>query len=432
MSPKTKKDIDFTPNNIQRIPVLGIVDVTDYIPILNHEIFDRLRKKNQLGYLFNVYPGAVHSRYEHSLGVFEITRRMADQLRLDEYDKRAVMAFALLHDVGHDPFSHNVEPLFSTDHDERGLELMLKFEDALVNCGVDADKVFEIARKENPLHNLVKSGVITADQLDYLARDAYHIGRKDCPDIDNLINFLVFDGEDLMSEEKNINEVMRTQLLYYDMHQVCYYIKQYAINKRMLQRAVQENMDAGLLNEDEIHKMVDFQLEERLENSDLESVRELFKRLKNRPMTYKSSVVFKLNEFCCEERIANKPVSVYGINEQERDKFLLNYKDPEKLTKLEDELCLALGYDKRTFLITSIFDGKLRYPKDTMLYSRDGSKRSLLKSRPAFRDFLIEKENSTFYIRVIVKPEQRKELYAKREKIKDFIKEKISSENYLF
>ena len=82
--------------------------------LLNSKEFQRLRRIHQLGGVFQVYHNAEHTRFSHSLGVYEIVRRMVYEIkdikdRLNEYEKATVMIAGLLHDVGHLPFSHPTE-----------------------------------------------------------------------------------------------------------------------------------------------------------------------------------------------------------------------------------------------------------------------------------------------------------------------------------
>ena len=235
----SRKEEDYTPECMHRIPIQGIVDLTEFKPIIDHDAFQRLLEKKQTGLLYKVYSGAQHSRFEHSLGVFQITKKIAEHLRLNDEDKKAVMAYALLHDIGHIPFSHNIEPLLSKDHDTNGAKVILDFKDALEKCDIDPDLVFSMAKKKkpHPLSQLVKHKVIGADRLDYLSRDPYHIGRDERPEIDNIIKFLVYDNSNLMVEEKNADEVAAVQELYFRLYNFFYHIKQYLINNRILQRA---------------------------------------------------------------------------------------------------------------------------------------------------------------------------------------------------
>src|SRR3954453_16011883 len=90
--------------------------------LLNCAEFQRLRRIRQLGMASLAYPGADHARYSHSLGVMQTARRMLEQLRtsinIDEAEETACLAAALLHDLGHGPFSHVFERVSETRHED--------------------------------------------------------------------------------------------------------------------------------------------------------------------------------------------------------------------------------------------------------------------------------------------------------------------------
>ena len=185
--------VNKTPEKIIIIPP-ELVDVTGFMPIIDHKMFQRLDGKHQTGLLYKIYRGANHTRFEHSVGVFGIAQNMAMVLGLNEEESMAVQAYALLHDIAHIPFSHNIEPLLSERHNTKADEFLAEFKEALEKSGINYDLFLAIARKgkdRNPLSKLVKHGVVGADKLDYMFRDPHHIGRKDMPDTANLIRYLV-------------------------------------------------------------------------------------------------------------------------------------------------------------------------------------------------------------------------------------------------
>ena len=106
-----------------RDPIHGYINI-EYKVIweaIDTKEFQRLRRIRQLGGDFQVYPSAEHTRFTHSLGVYEIVRRMVAEIKslqseVSEYDKIAVMLAGLLHDIGHGPFSHAFEHVTSHNH----------------------------------------------------------------------------------------------------------------------------------------------------------------------------------------------------------------------------------------------------------------------------------------------------------------------------
>ena len=151
---------------------------------LDSKEFQRLRRIRQLGGDFQVYPTAEHSRFSHSLGVYEIVRRMVTEVKslcveLTEYDKVCVTLAGLLHDVGHGPFSHAFEHITNHSHEEYTAKIILgntELNAILRNVSekLPQDIVSIIQHThENDILNQIVSGQLDADRMDYLLRDSY-------------------------------------------------------------------------------------------------------------------------------------------------------------------------------------------------------------------------------------------------------------------
>lgn len=151
---------------------------------LDSKEFQRLRRIRQLGGDFQVYPTAEHSRFSHSLGVYEIVRRMVTEVKslcveLTEYEKVCVMLAGLLHDVGHGPFSHAFEHVTNHSHEEYTAKIILGNTELnailrAVSEKLPQDIVSIIQHThENDILNQIVSGQLDADRMDYLLRDSY-------------------------------------------------------------------------------------------------------------------------------------------------------------------------------------------------------------------------------------------------------------------
>ena len=151
---------------------------------LDSKEFQRLRRIRQLGGDFQVYPTAEHSRFSHSLGVYEIVRRIVTEVKtlcaeLTEYEKVCVMLAGLLHDVGHGPFSHAFEHVTNHSHEEYTAKIILG--DTELNSILRAvskkmpEDIVSIIQHthENDILNQIVSGQLDADRMDYLLRDSY-------------------------------------------------------------------------------------------------------------------------------------------------------------------------------------------------------------------------------------------------------------------
>lgn len=170
-------------------PIHGFIRVYGHeIDIIDHPIFQRLRRIRQLSGVHPTYPSAQHTRFEHSLGVMHIASQAARTLNergIIKQDKIEILRLAgLLHDVGHGPFSHIFEEIAQKkiSHEEYGKQIVLHSEisDRLSRHGFDARLVASIAFDEHKPQYMseVISGVLSADIMDYLHRDSYFTGAE--------------------------------------------------------------------------------------------------------------------------------------------------------------------------------------------------------------------------------------------------------------
>lgn len=170
-------------------PVHRYVHVRDQViwDLVGTREFQRLRRIRQLGTTFLVFHGAEHSRFSHSLGVYEIVRRIVDDIFVgrpdwDESERLLVLCAALLHDLGHGPFSHAFENVFELDHEDYTRQILLG--DTEVNAILKKvaddfpEKVSQVIEKTYPNKQVISliSSQIDADRMDYLQRDAYFTG----------------------------------------------------------------------------------------------------------------------------------------------------------------------------------------------------------------------------------------------------------------
>jgi len=162
-------------------PVHGHVRVQqELLPLLDAPPVQRLRYIRQLGFSHLVYPGANHSRYEHSLGTMHLAGSMAVHLDLDETDRLLVKAAGLLHDVGHGPFSHATESLMQEmcgrGHQEIShIVMQEEVGDALDRARINPGELCEIVSGDHPLAGIIH-GDLDVDRMDYLMRDAHYTG----------------------------------------------------------------------------------------------------------------------------------------------------------------------------------------------------------------------------------------------------------------
>lgn len=168
--------------------------------LINSKEFQRLRRIRQLGTCFFTFHGAEHSRFSHSLGVYEITRKIISQFERNGYtdwpqeQRLLCLCAALLHDVGHGPFSHSMEKVFGTHHEQWSCRIVLgNTEVNRVLREVSPSFPEEVAgviskTYPNEMVTALVSSQLDADRMDYLLRDAYFTG----------VNYGTFDLERIL------------------------------------------------------------------------------------------------------------------------------------------------------------------------------------------------------------------------------------------
>lgn len=170
-------------------PVHRYVHVKDKViwDLIGTKEFQRLRRIRQLGTTYVTFHGAEHSRFNHSLGVYEIVRRIVDNVfknrqEWDNSQRLLSLCAALLHDLGHGPFSHSFEKVYHLDHEHFTQEIILgrtEVNEVLTKVSKDfPQKVADVIAKTSE-HKLVInliSSQIDADRMDYLLRDSYFTG----------------------------------------------------------------------------------------------------------------------------------------------------------------------------------------------------------------------------------------------------------------
>lgn len=167
-----------------RCPVHGDMELPkELMSLIDTREFQRLRGVHQLGTAYYAYPGAVHTRFEHSLGTCWLTVKLLERLNPDLHRAHylAVLAAALLHDVTHVPYGHTLEDerrLFERHDTPKRIRQFLprgELGKALKNLGL-LDSVLEILLDSSRWENQIFAGAVASDLLDYLSRDAFFCG----------------------------------------------------------------------------------------------------------------------------------------------------------------------------------------------------------------------------------------------------------------
>lgn len=275
-----------------------------FLDLLETPEIQRLHGIHQLGLAYLVFPGANHTRLEHSIGACFVAGRLADALGLDEEEKKLVMAAAMLHDIGHSPYSHTLEMAvhgdMQADHMEITRDIILGerrilsqeyadqdryyIPDLLKKHGLEPKDVASLvtgslanngspriedypAQKDQIFFNEKRylaqmiHGSIDADQIDFLLRDSHYTGvAHGTIDTDRLIQTVEVFNNDLVVHKRGVPAVEGMLVARALMYTSVYFHKTVRIAELMLARAVE------LLNEPlgNIHEMIDSELMARM------------------------------------------------------------------------------------------------------------------------------------------------------------------------
>ncbi|RLF97905.1 MAG: hypothetical protein DRN49_06765 [Thaumarchaeota archaeon] len=163
-------------------PVHGYISLSeDEVRVLDTYPVQRLRRIIQLPFVYLVYPGARHTRFNHSLGCMYLAGEFAEKLGFDEHKRKILRLAGLLHDLGHTPYSHLLEPLLEeagTTHEEMTIKILennQELREAIEKCGVSVNEIIEVLSGKRA-ESAIISGPIDADKLDFLMRDSYFTG----------------------------------------------------------------------------------------------------------------------------------------------------------------------------------------------------------------------------------------------------------------
>ncbi len=224
-------------------PVHGFITIpTDLIyNLIEHPYFQRLRRIKQLGVTSMVYPGAQHTRFQHSLGAMHLMKEAVETLRSKGHDitdeeAEAVQIAILLHDIGHSPFSHVMEEVigYHISHESISLILMENLNRTFNNQLDLAIKIFKFKYHKKFLSQLVSSQ-LDMDRLDYLKRDSFFSGvHEGVIGSDRIIKMLNVHNDLLVVEEKGIYSIEKFLVARRLMYWQVYLHKTALVAERML------------------------------------------------------------------------------------------------------------------------------------------------------------------------------------------------------
>ncbi len=314
-------------------PIHGYIELDDFIQeLIATPQMQRLRRVKQLGFSNLVYPGANHTRFEHSLGAMHLASLLTKNLDSIEEDKKIeIRAATLLHDVGHGPFSHvteNVIDKYTRRRHDDVKEVLGKEEirDILKKYSMSPGDLAKHIKGETSLGQVLSSE-IDVDRMDYLVRDAHYTGVAfGVVDYNRLINQMNFYEDRLVVNQGGLKAAESLLVSRFWMNTSVYYHHVTRISEAMCSKAVEYMIENQELDPFRLRQMDDIDLVAAMRNA-TGYAEELSKRLDTRKL-YKRALYVGLEDV---------------------GKGVLKYRD--KIHRVETEIAELAGVDPQYVLV---------------------------------------------------------------------------------
>lgn len=271
-----------------RDPIYGYINVEyDFISdLIDSEEFQRLRRIRQLSGVSMVFHGAEHSRFSHSIGVYGLAYKVLQEQQeirnyLNEYEQIVFLTAALLHDIGHGPYSHSFEHVFGLSHESYSANIILEsngiksvLDSVGPNLKEDVASVILKQGKFKIIEQLISSQ-LDVDRMDYLERDSYFTGAKyGNIDKDRIIRMMTIKDDIVVFKEGAIHAIENYLISRYHMYWQVYYHPVARSYEIMLEQIYKRMLD--LIKEKKLDDDYSMYLQNVITNeSDIESYLEL-------------------------------------------------------------------------------------------------------------------------------------------------------------
>ncbi|MBQ6099227.1 MAG: HD domain-containing protein [Methanobrevibacter sp.] len=293
--------------------------------IMDMPQFQRLRRIKQLGLISLIYPGATHTRFEHSVGTMNLGSMLATELDLSDDEIELIRASSLLHDIGHGPFSHVSEGVLSVPHEKLTEFVVTKTSmKDLLEEKFDVNEIVKIVNGKGHLGPIV-SGELDVDRMDYLLRDSYNTGvAYGVIDYERIIsNLKLEDG--LILDMKGVQAAEGALVSRYFMYPSVYQHHTTRIVNSMFRRALKRVIDEDIINENDIYKYDDADIIGIFRHCEDQYAKDIMNRLDTRQLLKRVKSI-RLDNF-------KVPEKMYKIEQKD-------------LRKAEDEIAQDYDIDK--------------------------------------------------------------------------------------
>ena len=309
-----------------RDSVYGDINLNKFeVSIMDMPQFQRLRRIKQLGLISLIYPGANHTRFEHSIGTMNLGSKLAEELELEKDEIELIRTSALLHDIGHGPFSHVSEGVLSVPH-EKLTEYVIKNTSMkdLLEEKFDVNEIVDIINGRGHLGPIV-SGELDVDRMDYLLRDSHNTGvAYGVIDYERIISNLKLENE-LILDIKGVQAAEGALVSRYFMYPSVYQHHTTRVVNSMFRRALKRTIDEKIIDENDIYKYDDNDMISIFRHCDNPFVNDIMNRLDTRRIMKRVKTI-RLDNF-------KFPEKMYKINQ-------------DTLRKAEAEIAEDYGLDK--------------------------------------------------------------------------------------
>lgn len=241
-------------------PIHGNITTEDWIiDIIDTPCFQRLRRIKQIGFGNLVYPGANHTRFEHSIGTMHIAQLLTQKMDISDKIKDEIISAALIHDMGHPPFSHSSERLVNKylglAHEDLVKETEIK--DILAEKGLRTGEVFQHIKGNSSID--IVSGDIDADRMDYLVRDSYYTGvAYGVFDLMRLINKTYFEDQRMIIDSGGLRAAESLLISRFMMYPTVYFHHVCRIAEKMYEKALEKSLSEELIEPERLFRMDDY------------------------------------------------------------------------------------------------------------------------------------------------------------------------------
>ena len=238
-------------------PLWGNIPMSSaFKALLENKDVQKLARIKQNGPTYHIYPGSVHTRLDHSIGVYHLSRMIIlslatknEELPLSRVGIMSFLASGLLHDIGHFPYAHSLKELAIREHEEIAADMILNnssLNEDVKKTGADPfisasiiDKNIETDDEETALYRMILSGPLDPDKLDYLSRDAYFSGVPyGTQNTDYIIKSLDLRDGNLVLEEEALVSIEHVLFSKYMMYRTVYWHKGVRSATAMIKKAL--------------------------------------------------------------------------------------------------------------------------------------------------------------------------------------------------